>query len=91
MRPKGQHNGASGLLGKVAMAERAAPPIRHGFTHFELLLEPVCVALEEEPVQPLDNPDYLWYKSALDRVGVPAPVSAFLENLTGTNTHEPNG
>jgi A/G-specific adenine glycosylase len=69
------------LLGDVPMAARKAGPIRHGFTHFELILEPMHVALQEDPGLPLDDPNYLWYKPALDRVGVPAPVSAYLESL----------
>jgi A/G-specific adenine glycosylase len=73
------------LLGGVAMARRQAEPIRHGFTHFELVLEPVRIALASEPGRPLDNQHYLWYKPAVDKVGVPAPVSAFLQNLSEAN------
>ncbi len=74
------------LLGDVAMTERRADPIRHGFTHFELILEPVRIALVDRPIESLENPDYLWYKPARSRVGVPAPISAFLDNLSGTDT-----
>ena len=64
------------------MAKRRANPIRHGFTHFEVLLEPVRFALTEEPARLLENSDYLWYNPALDTVGVPAPISTFLEKLS---------
>jgi A/G-specific adenine glycosylase len=74
------------LLGGVALTERGADPIRHGFTHFELILEPVRITLVDGPTEALDNADYLWYKPARTRVGVPAPISAFLNNLSEMDT-----
>ncbi len=74
------------LLGKVIMAQRQADPIRHGFTHFQLILEPVRITLAGDPARALDKEHYLWYNPAVDRVGVPAPIGAFLAQFTGTNS-----
>jgi len=69
------------MLGDVAMVRREAEAIRHGFSHFELLIEPVRILLADEPARALDNQQFVWYNPALDKVGVPAPVSAFLKKL----------
>ncbi|MDX1514840.1 MAG: NUDIX domain-containing protein, partial [Gammaproteobacteria bacterium] len=60
---------------------------RHGFTHFELDIEPVLLDINgasnagESSV--MDAPPVLWYKgAATERVGIAAPVQTILEEIS---------
>ncbi len=58
------------------------PVLRHGFTHFELEIEPIYVMLEGAGTVVMEGPDRLWYNGDHDeRPGMPAPVRKLLEQL----------
>ena len=53
--------------------------LNHTFTHFNLVLEPVLIAVA--PAVVMDRPDWLWYKlgsNSPQAVGLPAPVRTLL-------------
>ncbi|MBS0375719.1 MAG: A/G-specific adenine glycosylase [Proteobacteria bacterium] len=63
---------------------RSLPPIRHGFTHFELEIEPVLVTLPRSRAA-VEQGDATWYNSrAPRRLGLAAPVAALLVALEET-------
>jgi A/G-specific adenine glycosylase len=72
-------------LGVEPEHEQALPTIEHGFTHFDLDIEPKLVRLAAGPRTVMDRDDRLWYKPGTDvAVGVPAPIAALLESLEGS-------
>jgi len=55
--------------------------VNHTFTHFELVLEPVLIAVAPGAI--MDRPDWLWYKlgsHSPQAVGLPAPVRTLLDS-----------
>ena len=63
-------------------AERALATIEHGFTHFDLDLEPRWLRLAAAPRVVQDRDDFLWHRpSDAPAVGVPAPVAALFGTL----------
>jgi A/G-specific adenine glycosylase len=70
-------------LGANVAAERALATIEHGFTHFDLDLEPRWLRLAAAPRVVQDRDDFLWHRpSAAPAVGIPAPVAALFGALT---------
>jgi A/G-specific adenine glycosylase len=70
-------------LGANVAAERALATIEHGFTHFDLDLEPRWLRLAAAPRVVQDREDFLWHRpSAAPAVGIPAPVAALFGTLT---------
>jgi A/G-specific adenine glycosylase len=70
-------------LGANVAAERALATIEHGFTHFDLDLEPRWLRLAAAPRVVQDRDDFLWHMpSAAPSVGIPAPVAALFGSLT---------
>jgi A/G-specific adenine glycosylase len=70
-------------LGANVAAERALATIAHGFTHFDLDLEPRWLRLAAAPRVVQDRDDFLWHRpSAAPSVGIPAPVAALFGALT---------
>ncbi|MEM7406730.1 MAG: A/G-specific adenine glycosylase [Pseudomonadota bacterium] len=60
----------------------ALPPIQHGFTHFELAIEPHVLAVAPRGHQVLDRDDELWCDPLnLPELGLAAPVSRLLQSL----------
>ena len=71
-------------LGATVAAERALATIEHGFTHFDLDLEPRWLRLAAGPRVVQDRDDFLWHRpSAAPAVGIPAPVAALFGTLAG--------
>ena len=69
-------------LGANVAAERALATIEHGFTHFDLDLEPRWLRLAAAPRVVQDRDDFLWHRpSAAPAVGMPAPVAALFGAL----------
>jgi len=69
-------------LGANVAAERALATIEHGFTHFDLDLEPRWLRLAAAPRVVQDRDDFLWQRpSAAPVVGIPAPVAALFGAL----------
>ena len=68
-------------VGVVAKNPLDLPPVMHGFTHFELEIQPVSVTLSDT-VAVLEPANTLWYNPGQPLgIGVPAPVSRILETL----------
>lgn len=58
------------------------PPMRHGFTHFELNIHPHIIELSSQPMRLADDNASLWCDvKAPPRVGLAAPVARLLETL----------
>ena len=64
----------------VAPALREGAPLLHVFTHFDLLIHPLWVRVEDAAAVAEGSPT-LWYNAALDpRVGLPAPIAQLLKS-----------
>jgi A/G-specific adenine glycosylase len=66
--------------GDDAARLQAGTPLRHVFTHFDLLIHPMwcrvagAMAVADEPAE-------MWYDATRPAsVGLPAPISALLDN-----------
>jgi A/G-specific adenine glycosylase len=72
---------AHGMPGGVA---EAMPPVRHGFTHFELHLVPLHLQIDA-PIQPLASGTSLHWQplSKVADAALPAPVRKLLSARTG--------
>jgi A/G-specific adenine glycosylase len=69
-------------LGANVAAERELATIEHGFTHFDLDLEPRWLRLAAAPRVVQDRDDFLWQRpSVAPSVGIPAPVAALFGTL----------
>ncbi len=67
--------GSAELLGEL-------PSIRHGFSHFELEIVPVCLRLKEPTAEVRESGAWLWHDGN-GPVGMPAPIRRLLETLGG--------
>jgi A/G-specific adenine glycosylase len=68
-------------LGTQPLRVERLETLNHTFTHFELVLEPVLIAVA--PAAVMDRPDWLWYKlgsHSPQAVGLPAPVRTLLDS-----------
>jgi A/G-specific adenine glycosylase len=69
-------------LGAAAAAVRDLATIEHGFTHFDLDIEPKLVTLAASPRTIMDREDVVWYNAGSEsEIGVPAPVAVLLKSL----------
>ncbi|HEV2212170.1 MAG TPA: A/G-specific adenine glycosylase, partial [Gammaproteobacteria bacterium] len=59
------------------------PPLRHGFSHYNLDIEPVLVELAAPLPRARDSADELWYQEGKARLGLAAPVRKLLKRLQG--------
>jgi len=68
-------------LGVVPMTSRVLPSVSHGFTHFELEIQPVMVHVEATGGKGvMDGDGWLWYnRRSPSRVGLAAVVERLLE------------
>jgi A/G-specific adenine glycosylase len=56
-------------------------PIRHGFTHFTLDIQPVLCRVDKT-ITALAEPAYRWFSPRdLEQAGLPAPVKRVLQSL----------
>jgi A/G-specific adenine glycosylase len=70
-------------LGARAAEARRLATIAHGFTHFDLDLEPWLVELAAAPEAVADADGWSWHSPAEPlAVGVPAPIAALLNSLS---------
>ena len=61
------------------------PPIRHGFTHFQLDIAPVLCKVNQKASTVADSDRWLWYSIAKPvEVGLAAPVRKLLAALAAT-------
>ena len=57
-------------------------PIRHGFTHFELNIQPILCDLTGSNDQIMDGTDFLWYNQTSDnKIGIPAAAAKIFNQL----------
>jgi A/G-specific adenine glycosylase len=69
-------------LGLDIVPRKAWPSMRHGFSHFDLVITPVPARVVGDNGRAMENGEAVWYNVAhsLDR-GVAAPVNLLLEQL----------
>ena len=68
-------------FGVAPHAAEVWPRLRHGFSHFNLEIEPVVVDLADTPAAVQDKDGELWYQEGQVRLGMAAPVMKLLEAL----------
>ena len=56
------------------------PPVRHGFSHFELEIRPLLLVLRSPDRQVREAAQWLWYDGT-QTVGIPAPISRLLNEM----------
>ena len=56
------------------------PPLRHGFSHFELEIRPIRLGVEEPAGTIQEEGNWLWHDGTQD-VGLPAPIRRLLEGI----------
>ena len=58
----------------------AGNPLKHGFSHFELVIHPLAIRLDAAPDALMDRDGWLWYNPAQEAlVGVAAPIAVLLQ------------
>ena len=73
-------------LGCAARLVEEWPPLRHGFTHFELDIRPVLVRVGAVPPRVSDAGRRVWYRATEPaRLGLAAPVKTLLARLEATS------
>ena len=55
-------------------------PLRHGFSHFELEIRPICLGVDEPVGTIQEGGNWLWHDGTQD-VGLPAPIRRLLEGI----------
>ncbi len=85
-------------LGQVPLTSATMPRVRHGFTHFELEIQPRLLQMSQPGAQGvMDDEDWLWYnRRSPSRIGLAAIVErliAMIESVqyTGGDSDEQNG
>ncbi len=70
-------------LGLTPGKPRKMSPLRHGFTHFDLVIQPQKVPVEASSDMIMDAEQYLWYNPCIPQsIGLPAAVSQLLNALS---------
>jgi len=68
------------------------PPVRHGFTHFDLEITPLLVRVDRSSSKVSDHDNGNWYRlDAPTRLGLAAPVESLLRWLKERHTDGTNG
>ncbi len=68
--------------GLKAQSVSTLPPFRHAFTHYRLIIHPVCLAVGERKTLP-DSGDHLWLDQAdVLSAAIPTPVRKILKLLS---------
>lgn len=66
-------------LGKAPTRITEHPPLQHAFTHFDLAIRPLELALDAIPSVAMEGDRWLWYKTGMPaRLGLAAPVARLL-------------
>jgi len=82
--PEGDVDAVLARLGLHARQRQPLPPLRHGFTHFRLILEPVLCDVAPPPH--LAEPGCEWVGLAqAASAGVPAPIGKLLRQLAASS------
>ena len=78
-------------LGVEAGDFRALPIVRHGFTHFELEIQPVLGKVRRDATRVMDGNRLIWYNPQSDtELGIPAVVGKIFNALDDSN-NDSNG
>ena len=68
-------------LGVNVREHKAGSPLRHGFSHFDLVIHPLEIRLDAAANALMDREGWLWYNPAQEaRVGVAAPIAVLLKS-----------
>ena len=57
-----------------------SPPLRHGFSHFELEICPICLGVGDPVGTIQEGGNWLWHDGTQD-IGLPAPIRRLLEGI----------
>ena len=69
-------------LGAALRAEAPLPPVRHGFTHFELEILPLRARLERPPARLMESGRWVWYNARSPaKLGLAAVVGRLIAAL----------
>ena len=67
-------------LGVAIREHMARSPLKHGFSHFDLVIHPLEIRLETMGNAVMDRDGWLWYNPEQEaRVGVAAPIAVLLK------------
>ena len=67
-------------LGVDIREHTAGSPLKHGFSHFDLMIHPLEIRLDAAANALMDREGWLWYNPAQEaRVGVAAPIAVLLK------------
>lgn len=67
-------------LGVDVREHTAGSPLKHGFSHFDLMIHPLEIQLDADANALMDREGWLWYNPAQEvRVGVAAPIAVLLK------------
>lgn len=67
-------------LGVDVREHTAGSPLKHGFSHFDLMIHPLEIRLDADTNALMDRGGWLWYNPAQEaRVGVAAPIAVLLK------------
>lgn len=73
---------ADAVLGAQVNALPSLPPVRHGFTHFELEIEPLRARLDTAPGASMEPDRWVWYNAGSPaKLGLAAIVSRLIDRL----------
>ena len=62
------------------------PPMRHGFSHFDLEIRPIRLAVNRQAGAIRDAAGWLWHDGT-QPIGLPAPIRRLLEQVRAEETH----
>ena len=68
------------------------PTLRHGFTHFDLDIQPIVLRVQKTHSKVADGENHLWYDvDAPRKIGIAAPVNKLLQKLREQSSNAANG
>ena len=66
-------------LGSAIRERAAGRPLKHSFSHFDLVIRPLEIRVDAAPDAVMDRDGWLWYNTAQEeRIGIAAPIAALL-------------
>jgi A/G-specific adenine glycosylase len=75
------------VLGMPVRGPAELPALRHGFTHFELEIEPLHARLDAPPTVAMEPGQWVWYNARSPaKLGLAAVVSRLIRALPGADT-----
>jgi len=69
-------------LGVIPVRQQAWPPVEHAFSHFDFVMQPLEIALEQPPTMVAEDERWRWVNPQQpDNLGLAAPVAKLLAQL----------